>query len=452
MKCKLVIVSCFLLLCSSLGYAQNTWKAGTARAAITPKQPIWMGGFASRDRASESVLHDIWAKALAIEDAKGNKALLITMDLLGISKPLSDGIRQELLTRYGLTKGQVILSTSHTHSGPVLDNALVDIYPVNEAQSAAISTYTQWLKTQVIEVAGKALKDLAPATIYAQNGVTRFQVNRRNNPVATLNTVPDLNGPNEYSVPVLKVVNQKGELKAITFGYACHPTVLNTYGLSGDYVGFAQIELEKYHPGAQAMFFQGAGADQNPLPRGTVAIARQYGRELAAAVDRVLEEDMKLLTPQLTVAYSEAALPLREVASEAELTKIVEETKVDYYKRWAQRWLQNARKGVKAPVSYPYPVQVWKMGDQSLVTLGGEVVVEYAIKIKQLLGPSTFVMGYANDVMGYIPSSTIVREGGYEGETSQMVYGQPAAWRADLETVILTEVKKVADQAGVKIP
>ena len=54
--------------------------------------------------------------------------------------------------------------------------------------------------------------------------------------------------------------------------------------------------------------------------------------------------------------------------------------------------------------SYPYPVQVWQLGDQPLISLGGEVVVEYAIKLKQIFGPNTFVAGYSNDVMAYIPS------------------------------------------------
>src|SRR5690606_39897908 len=67
---------------------------------------------------------------------------------------------------------------------------------------------------------------------------------------------------------------------------------------SGDYVGFAQIALEKAYPGTTALFFQGAGGDQNPLPRRTVALAEQYGNTLAAAVERVVKEEMRPLSPQ----------------------------------------------------------------------------------------------------------------------------------------------------------
>src|SRR5690625_7475474 len=80
---------------------------------------------------------------------------------------------------------------------------------------------------------------------------------------------------------------------------------------SGDYAGFAQIELEKEYPDVVAMFFQGAGADQNPLPRRSVSLARQYGKTLAAAVEGVLEEEMRLLDPVVCTAYREIDLELQ---------------------------------------------------------------------------------------------------------------------------------------------
>ena len=320
------------------------WKAGVAKVIITPKESVWQAGYASRTHASEGKLHDLWAKALALEDENGKKCVLVTTDMLGFPKAMSDRIRTQLHDKFGLTKAQIILNSSHTHSGPVLDDALHDIYPLDANEEAKIARYSRQLEAQVIALVGQALKDLEPVELFAQNGVTRFQVNRRNNKEASLREQTELKGPNDYAVPVIKAVTANGELKAVAFGYACHPTVLDIYQVSGDYPGFAQIELEKAHPGVTALFFQGAAGDQNPLPRRTISLARQYGRELAEAVDRVLEEPMRSLPAQLQTAYSEITLPLSAPPTEAELLKTQSET-TPYLQRWATRTLTEMKQG-----------------------------------------------------------------------------------------------------------
>ncbi len=430
--------------------AENNWKAGVARTVITPKQPLWLAGYANRKHPSEGTRLELYAKALALEDAAGKQAVLVTTDLLGLPKEVSDHIREQLQVKFNLSKAQVLLNSSHTHSGPVLGSSLSDIYPLNETEKLKIIQYTHTLESQIIVLVGKALKDLEPARLYSQNGVTRFQVNRRNNNEDSLALLTELKGPNDYAVPVLKVVNAKGKVKAIAFGYACHPTVLNDYKWSGDYPGYAQLELEKNHQGATALFFQSAGADQNPLPRRTEARARQYGRELAASVDRVLEEEMKELSPTLKTAYTEIDLPLDNPPSEAELLKVAEDTSAAHNQRWARRMLAERKQGKKNRTSYPYPLQAWQLGDQLLLGLGGELVVEYAIRLKQLYGLKTFVLGYSNDVMSYIPSERILKEGGYEGATSQMVYGLPASWAPGIEGTIINGMKEVVKQIGVE--
>lgn len=454
MKRTVLILIFLCFICLNAMQAQNKhqstagWKAGIARMVITPKQPMAMAGFAVRTHPSEGTLHDLWAKALALEDANGKKAVLVATDLLGLPKEVSDHIRDRIQTKYGLGRDQILLNSSHTHSGPVLQHALSDIYVLDTEQLDRIRKYSEVLENDIVKLVGDALGKMEAASLYAQNGVTRFQVNRRNNPVATLTKVTELQGPNDYAVPVIKVLDKKGDLKAVTFGYACHPTVLDGYQWSGDYVGFAQLELEKSHPGVTAMFFQGAGADQNPLPRHTVPLAKQYGRELAAAVDRVLEEDMHKLPSSLATAYSEISLPLAPPPTPDELDKISKTSAVAYQKRWAERMLTKLKNGEQLARAYPYPVQVWMLGDLPVVGLGGELTIEYAIKIKQMLGQNAFVLGYCNDVMTYIPSCSILQEGGYEGDAARMVYGLPSKWDVTIETKILNEVIAQCEKAG----
>jgi hypothetical protein len=291
---------------------------------------------------------------------------------------------------------------------------------------------------------------MSPVELYAKNGVTRFQVNRRNNNEQTLAQQTELKGPNDYAVPVIKVIDPQGNTRAIVFGYACHPTTLNDYQWCGDYPGFAQIELEKMYPGTVAMFFFFACADQNPLPRRTVPLAKQHGLTLAAAVDRVLQEPMKKLSPVLLTAYSEIDLPLTTPPQREELTNIAKESQIEFHKRWASRLLEQINKGQELIKSYPYPVQIWNIGGQALISMGGELVVEYAIGFKRIYGQDIFVMAYSNDVMGYIPSLTILREGGYEGDLSQRVYGLPSVWSEEIEPLIYKEIKKIAATVGIK--
>ncbi len=423
------------------------WNAGTAKIKITPRQHMWLAGYASRTKPSEGVIHDLWAKALFLEDPKGNTAMLVTTDLLGFSKELSDTIRNRLKDQCGLTKAQVILNSSHTHSGPVLTNSLRMIYSLDSVEELKIERYSAWLADQILVLAKKARKAAHPVNIYTGNGVVRFQVNRRNNSEKKIRELTELKGPNDFAVPVLKIESKKGQTETIVFGYACHPTVLNGYEWSGDYPGFAQLELEERFKGATAMFFQGAGADQNPLPRRSLSLATQYGRELAASVEQVLTEKMTKLEPVLKTAYTEVSLELNGPPPAEELIEIVKHT--DGFKKiWAEGLLEKMRAGIPVKTSYPYPVQFWQLGGQSIVSLGGELLVDYSIKLKRIFGQDTFVMGYSNDMMAYIPGDQVLQEGGYEGESSQIEYELPSTWKAGIERKILKAVIELAIQTG----
>ena len=114
--------------------AEASWKAGTARAIITPKTPMWMSGYAARTKPSQGVVHDLWAKALAIEDPTGHRAILITLDLCGIGRDLSIRVRDTIRSRHRLERDQIVLACSHTHSGPVVGQNLHSMYNLDDGQ------------------------------------------------------------------------------------------------------------------------------------------------------------------------------------------------------------------------------------------------------------------------------------------------------------------------------
>lgn len=426
---------------------QKGWKAGVARVVITPPEYMWMAGYAARDKPADGKLHDLWLKALALEDAEGNKALLITSDIIGFSRDLSQSICRKLSEMFNLERKDIILSSSHTHSGPVLNNNLYGIYPpFEDKQKEQILRYRKFLETQVMIAAERAVGSLAPSGISTGVGISRFAVNRRESGwEGDVLYNPDVKGPSDHSVPVIKISDEDKRLKAIVFGYACHATSLSVNQWSGDYPGFAQIELERIFPAVTAMFFAGFGADQNPFPRGGVLQAEQYGKELAISVERVLKGDMRQITPSLTTVYEEIELGIAEPPDQQELDHIMKNG-AGWEKRWAMMITEKQAAGEKLEDSYPYyPIQVWQLGEQSLVVLGGEVVVDYTLALRELLGNDIIFMAYSNDVMTYIPSERVLSEGGYEGRSSMWVYGHRGSWEPGLEEKIINVVVRQMD-------
>jgi hypothetical protein len=418
--CSMVLFVLPILVFSHAGSTlkqEPGWKAGVARANITPDESIWMAGFGFRNKPSEGVTTDIWASALALEDANGHRAVIIAIDNAGIRKELSDAIRAKLKTAYNLLNEQVVINSSHTHTGPATSARFLK----DEKEKEKVEQYAAKLENQVVEMVGKVLNSLQPVKIYAGNGVSRFQVNRRSNIQYKLHLQEQFNGPNDYAVPVLKVEKTSGDLLAILFGYACHASMLRDYKISGDYPAFARMELEKLYPGAIPVFFQGAGGNQIGHPRNTVEATRQAGKSLAAAVERVLSEPMKELTASLATSYSEVNLESDQVSQTSGSNESVVQT-------------------------YPYPVQVWKIGDLPVITLGGEPVVEYALNLKQIFGQEAFIFGYSNNVMAYISTPLGLNEGGYEGSSSPF---RGAKWAQHTEAMIIQEILKLAKQAGV---
>jgi neutral ceramidase len=424
------------------------WKAGVARLNITPKGPMWLSGYGDRDHPAEGKLTDLWAKALVLEDSAGRRAALVTLDLVGIGRDVSEPVCQALAEKYGLERSQIALCSSHTHTGPVVGHNLASMYFLDETQEKLVDDYTARLGEDLVSVVGQAIQDLAECRIAWGQGTADFAVNRRNNPepsVPDLRAANQLKGPVDHDVPVLKVTDAEGRLKAIVFGYACHATVLAFYQWSGDYPGFAQLHLEAAHPGVTALFFAGCGADQNPLPRRTVELAEQYGRRLAAAVEAVLAGDMAPVEGDLATTYTELDLPLDKLPSREQLE---EDAASDnrYVAKRAKLLLARIEGGAPLSPSYPYPVQVWRLGPDLLwVTLGGEVVVDFSLRLKQELGPGTWVAGYANDVMAYIPSKRVLLEGGYEGGGAMVYYGLPSPWAPQVEDMIVSAVHDGVD-------
>jgi hypothetical protein len=221
--------------------------------------------------------------------------------------------------------------------------------------------------------------------------------------------------------------------------------VLDSYGWSGDYPAYAQIDIEKRHPEAIAMFWAGCGGDQNPLPRRKLEFAKEYGELLGAAVDKVLAGEMKPIAGPLRTQYVEIDLTLAKLPTEEEL-QTQAESKDRYIASRAKFWLGELAAGREMSPTYPYPIARWQLGEEiEWLFLGGEVVVDYALRLKdESRGKNTWVAAYANDVMAYIPSRRVLAEGGYEGGGAMVYYGLPTIWSETVEHDIVSAIKSLA--------
>jgi hypothetical protein len=327
----------------------------------------------------------------------------------------------------------------------------MNFYYATPAQRKAIDSYTKSLEAKIIDIVSEAIHDLRPGTLTGGSGTATFATNRRENEegkVPELRAKATLAGPFDHDVPVLAIHDTQGKLCSVVFGYACHATVLSSFQWSGDYPGFAQQEIESLHPDCVAIFWAGCGADQNPLPRRSVELARHYGRRLAIAVEDVLlTHKMKPVTSVLQHESSILQLGYSRLPTPDDLERdLLSKNKFEVARASILK-TELERKG-ELPSSYPYPIARWQLGDIEWLFLGGEVVVDYVVRLKSDRPRSkTWVAAYANDVMAYIPSERVLHEGRYEGGGAMIYYGLPAPWASGLESQILEAVETMRSHA-----
>ena len=437
------------LLCGAVAAAD--FKAGVARVPITPEGPIWLSGYASRTHPSEGVLHELWAKALALEDPQGARVVIVSMDLIGLPRVISDEVAARVQKEYGLDRARLLLNSSHTHTGPVVWPNLSTMYDLSPEQERRLKQYARRVVDELFNVVGAALGDMAPARLSFGQASAGFAVNRRQFRPEEVKIGVNPDGPVDHGVPVLKVTGTDGAMRAVVFGYACHNTTLTGqhYKLSGDYAGYAQIEVEKAYPGATAMFLALCGGDMNPNPRSEQELAVRHGASLAAAVSRALSGKLKPVEPPIRAAFQMVDLNF------AHHTRETFEAELSSENRWAVRRAKEMLKAYdeRSPVRrVSCPVQAVRFNkDLTLLTLSGEVVIDYALRAKREFPRETLVVaGYSNQVMCYLPSLRILREGGYEADHSMIYYGQPGPFTEEVEETVFDAVRQVMRRVGAE--
>jgi hypothetical protein len=450
---------CSLLCCLALaagcatapqkqsGSAPPVLNVGVAEIDITPDEPIRLTGYGSRVEPTSDVRQRLWARAMALGDGR-RVAVLITADLIGVPRSLSDDIAKRLGDA-GVERAAVAVSATHTHTGPSLTGVLPYIFnsPVTPPQQAAIDRYTTRLSTLLEKVARAALADRRPSQLAWAQGRVGFAANRRvlkNGKWAGFGITPE--GTVDHDLPILAVRGTDGALRAVLVSYACHATTLEGRDnfIHGDWPGATRELIQTRHPGAVALVAIGTGADANPNPRGGgLPDVERNAETVAAEVDRLLATPMRPVrsVPESKLRYID--LPLAVLPDRAEWEARAKRDDPAGFQ--ARDILRRLDSGERVPATASYPVQTWTFGsDLAMVFLGGEVVADYGLRLKRELdAPRLWVNAYSNDVSFYVASRRLIPEGGYEVSGSMVYYGQPSSLAEGTEDLIVRTVHEL---------
>ena len=417
---------------------------GVAEIDITPERPIRLSGYSSRREPAGEVAQRLRAKALAIGSDAKQPSVLITLDAIGIPRWLTDALAERLRVQSKVDRAHLAVCATHSHAAPHLTGVLPYMFlgVLEESQQEAIDAYTDRLLDKLEIVALQALENRRPGYLDWGQGTVGFAANRRvikDGKWAGIGVQAD--GPVDHALPVMRVTDSAGNLLAVLANYACHCTTLGGgfNRVHGDWAGFAQEMIEAKHPGAKAMIAIGCGADANPEPRGELKHVEAHGRALAEEVERLLKTHLKPLDHLPQGRFKDIKLYFDPLPSREEWRKRADEGGSRAF--LAKVMLSRLDEGQELPRTMDYPVQTWTFGeDLAMVFLAGEVVVDYAIRLKrQFDADRLWINAYANDLPCYIASKRIYPQGGYEVDQSMIFYGKAQRLAPDSEDRIADE-------------
>jgi hypothetical protein len=431
-------------------------EVGVSRIDITPDYPVRLTGYGNRTNVFDSVEQKLWGKALVL-DQKGKQPMIwVTLDLVGFPGFFADDLFGRLAQKMGLKdRAQLAVSATHTHNGPetgVLLNIFGQTLPPNQLSDVKI--YRDNLLNKLEKLVLEAYKLKAPGKLSWGVGKATFAMNRRvieNGKWKDFGETP--NGPVDNDLPVLRATDQNGKLVALLINYACHGTTLvpEHNFIHGDWMGATQEMLEKKYSGVTAMVAIGCAGDANPSPRGEFVHANQHATMITDKIDKMINSGKFSTLSSIPIGrMKKIDLTFVHVPDAKEF---VEQSKLEAAQGlYARNSLEILARGGSISNTMIYPVQVWSFENQlAIVFLGGEVVVDYSLRIKREFSKEKiWVNAYSNDVSTYIASKRIFAEGGYEVDGSMPFYNRPSRLTEDTEERVMKAIHELMPKEFIK--
>ena len=435
-------------------------EAGSSAVNITPPVGVDLSGFGGRVSGCVGVHDELFAEALVLR-AGDVRLGLVTSDLIGLDADTVADVRDRVAARIDLPPERLMISCSHTHSGPAT--------PCLPFLGGVDESYVEVLKGKLASVVGAAAGELQPASLAAGREEVLVGVNRRQR-LPDGRIVLGIN-PQGNVAPYVDVLRLQGEAetpRAVFFSHAAHPVTLGGDNLlvTADFPGFARQIVERaWSPAPVAMFGQGCCGNINSdrdRP-GDFPQARRLGYRLGAAAVKAAEKMWTELGDDVALAAASdtVELPLFDppplAEAEATLQSLQTEREAAYQQDnlgrreladglvgWAERVLELSRQDARG-LTVPIEIQALRIGDVAVVGLPGEVFVEYQLNI-DAASPfrQTIVLAYTNGNIGYFPTASAYPEGGYEVEAAYKYYGT-LMHRPESEGQVLASARQLLD-------
>jgi Neutral/alkaline non-lysosomal ceramidase, N-terminal len=436
--------------------ARGPVEIGVSRVDITPDHPVRLTGYGNRTTVFDSVEQKLWAKALVLAQKGKPTMVWITLDLVGFPGFFADTLYTRLVQKVGLKdRAQLVVSATHTHNGPetgVLVNIFGKTLPAE--QLADVKLYRDNLLDKLEKLVVEAYSLKAAGELSWGNDQVTFAMNRRvleGGKWKDFGETP--NGPVDHDLPVLRATDLEGKLVALLINYACHGTTLvpEHNFVHGDWMGATQDMIEKKYPGSTAMVAIGCAGDSNPSPRGEFGHVNQHATMITDKIDKLLNGNKFTALDNIPVGkMKKVDLMFAHVPDAKEF---VEQSRLEAADGlYARNSLSILAEGGSISSTIPYPVQVWSFGNQlAIVFLGGEVVVDYSLRIKrEFIKEKIWVNAYSNDVSIYIASKRLFTEGGYEVDGSMPYYNHPSRLTEDTEQKIMNTIHELIPNEFLK--
>ena len=407
---------------------------GAAIKDITPEMSLFLYGYPYVERMSKGAHDPLYASAMVLDNGE-DIIIFCAVDIIFITKEITAGVRKILKDKIDVPVENIMISASHTHSGPMTKNVIFADPVVPPVDREFITDFINQIAEVIIEAYNNRIEAEIAVTTADGTGVGGNRI--------------DKTGTVDSEVPVIIVRRADNrELYIVSTAYCMHPTVIHEDSklYSADFPGYTREYLSGKF-GKELIYLYQTGPEGNQSPRHFISgtnfdeakrLGYLLGERIYNAITGVEENKFKK-NVKLKAISSFVDLPKRDFMSVEDAEKrfcIADEEYNRLKKEGADprevRTAECARFGYDEAVTLtkaahsgklenvyreilPAEIMVFLVDETVFVSLPCEIFVEYSLWIKERSPKKAYVLCLTNGALeAYIITREILEQGGYE--------------------------------------